>query len=104
VTATITSTLQKVLVTSSKALGSTTGAVDLDLWICYQEGAGPLNMVGSGVFDLQLAANTRQLFTLSAAVTGLAAGDYGFGLCGRTTDVDNWNSNEYSYTTALVSQ
>ena len=102
---TITSVMQKVLVSSSKALGSLTGAQDLDLWICYQEGAGPLTTVGGGVFGLSVAAGGRQLFSLSASATTLAPGDYSFGLCGRSaTDSGNWNSNEYSYTTALVAQ
>jgi len=106
VTISITSALQKMLVTSTKALGSSSadGAQDLDLWICQQEGGGALTMVGGGVFDLRVAANTRQLFTLSASITGLAAGNYTFGLCGMSSDSANWNSNEYSYTTVLFTQ
>ena len=101
---TITSALQKVLVNSSKALGTNNfeGAQDLDVWICYQEGDGAVLTVGAGVYDLRAAANTRQLVSLSATLTGLASGSYKVGLCGKSTDGDNWNSNEFSYTTALV--
>ena len=101
---TITSALQKVLVNSSKALGTNNfeGAQDLDVWICYQEGDGAVLTVGAGVYDLRAAANTRQLVSLSATLTGLASGSYKVGLCGKSTDGDNRNSNEFSYTTALV--
>lgn len=107
---TIGSSTQKVLVTSSKGLGTLAalsgiwaGATDLDLWICSQESAGALTKVGVGVLDLSAAMDTRQLFTLSATSTGLAAGTYKFGLCGSTDDPNgNWNWNEFSYTTALV--
>jgi hypothetical protein len=106
---TIGSSTQKVLVTSSKALGTSQllgnfgGAIDLDLWICYQESAGALTKVGVGVMDLVAAPDTRQLLTLSATANGLAPGTYRFGLCGTSTDT-NWNFNEFSYTTALVTQ
>ncbi|HET9360437.1 MAG TPA: hypothetical protein VFO58_11845 [Vicinamibacterales bacterium] len=103
---------QKVLVTSSKGLGTLAalsgiwaGATDLDLWICFQESAGALTKVGVGVLDLSAAMDTRQLYTLSATSTGLAAGTYKFGLCGSTGDPNgHWNWNEFSYTTALVTQ
>ena len=105
-TLTMTSALQKVLVTSSKALGTNNfdGAQDLDVWICYQEGDGAVQTVGGGVYDLRAAANTRQLVNLSATLTGLAPGSYKVGLCGKSSDASNWNSNEFSYTTALVTQ
>jgi hypothetical protein len=103
---TVTSALQKVLVTSSKALGTNNfdGAMDLDVWICRQEGDGAVLTVGGGIYDLRAAANTRQVVSLSAMLTGLAPGTYAVGLCGRSSDASNWNSNEFSYTTALVTQ
>jgi hypothetical protein len=106
---TITASTQKVLVTSSKAFGTSLdlgafgGAQDLDLWVCSQlNGGGPLTMVGVGVLNLRAAENTRHLYTLSATSTGLAPGTYKFGLCGMSSDYSNWNFNEFSYTTALV--
>ena len=93
---------QKVFVMSSKALGaSTVAANDLDLWICYQQGSGALVQVGGAIFDLRADANTRQIYSLSAVIAGLAAGTYNVGLCGTSSSA-NWNSNEYSYTSALV--
>ena len=65
---------------------------------------GAVLTVGTGVFDLRAAANTRQLVSLSASLTGLAPGEYKVGLCGKSGDASNWNSNEFSYTTALVTQ
>ena len=105
-TLTITSALQKVLVNSSKALGTNNidGAQGLNVWICYQEGDGAVLSVGAGIFGLRAAANTRQLVSLSATLTGLAPGSYRVGLCGKSNDASNWNSNEFSYTTALVTQ
>jgi hypothetical protein len=60
--------------------------------------------VGGGVYDVRAAANTRQMLGLSAEVKGLAQGTYNFGLCGKTSDAASWNSNEFSYTTAIVVQ
>jgi hypothetical protein len=109
VSITITATTQRVLVSSSKALGSALffeGAKGLNLYVCHQ-GDGALVTDGPGVFGLSVHSDTRQLFTLSATVTGLEPGTYTFGLCGFVpdpNDAGNWNSNEFSYTTALVAQ
>jgi hypothetical protein len=108
VTVTIISGTQKVLVTSSKAFGTSTlfgasGAQDLNLYVCH-ETSGALTPVGAGVMGLRAAPDSRQLFTLSATVTGLAPGTYHFGLCGYSGDSGSWNSNEFGYTTAVVTQ
>lgn len=105
VTLTVSST-QKVLVTSHKALGSGAvgGASDLRLYICYQGEDGVLTRVGGGILGLRVAQNTRQTFGMSASVANLPAGVYQFALCGNvsTGTGSNWNSNDFSYTTALL--
>jgi len=96
---------QKIHVTSTKALGSVAvgGAQDLDLWICSQLGANPIVQYGAAIFDLRVAQNTRDLFTMSFTITGLAAGTYNVGLCGNSpSNAANWNNNEFSYTSAIV--
>ncbi|MCI0364016.1 MAG: hypothetical protein L0219_09065 [Phycisphaerales bacterium] len=105
--ATITVTAgQKVLVQADKAFGSTAagGADSLDLWIGYRvagSGAVPTT-VGGGIFGLRVPQNTRFTFGMSAIISGLAPGTYEVGLAGRdTTSPENWNSNEWSYVTAL---
>jgi hypothetical protein len=109
VSVTVTSATQKILVTSSKAFGTSSafgasgGAQDLNLYVCHETG-GSLIPVGGGVMGLRVAADSRHLFTLSATVTGLAPGTYHFGLCGYSSDAGSWNSNEYGYTTAFVTQ
>ena len=109
VSVTITSDTQKVLVTSTKAFGTSalfgaaSGAQDLNLYVCHETG-GALTPVGGGVMGLRAAADSRQLFTLSATITGLTPGTYRFGLCGYSSDFGSWNSNEFGYTTALVTQ
>jgi hypothetical protein len=108
VSVTVASSTQKILVTSTKAFGTSTtfgafGAQDLNLYVCHETG-GALTPVGGGVLGLRAAADSRHLFTLSATVTGLAPGTYQFGLCGYSTDAASWNFNEFGYTTALVSQ
>jgi hypothetical protein len=108
VTVNIASNTQKVLVTSSKAFGTSTtfgaaGAQDLNLYVCHESG-GALTPIGGGVFGLRAAPDSRQLFTLSGTVSGLAPGTYRFGLCGYSTDAASWNWNEFSYTTAVVTQ
>lgn len=101
----VASTSQKVLVTSHKAFGSAVagGGLDLNLYICYQVTGGTLTPVGGGVFGLQTPQNTRNLYGLSTTITGLAAGTYTVGLCGLSNFGGSWNNNEYSYTTAIVS-
>ena len=94
---------QDIFVMSSKALGASgVAATDLDLWICHQPAAGgALTQIGAAILDLRADANTRQIYSLSAVIFNLAAGTYNVGLCG-TSSSPYWNSNEYSYTSALV--
>lgn len=99
---------QKVLVSSHKAFGSVAvgGANSLNLYVCHRLSGSDVEpfATGSGLFGLRVAANTRHDFGLSAIIT-LTAGSYNVGLCGLTGDGNaNWNSNEFSYTTALVLQ
>jgi hypothetical protein len=106
VTVTITSSAQRVLVTSHKAFGSgaVAGANNLNLFIGYRltgSTASPAN-VGNGIFGNRVAANTRVTMGLSAVVAGLTPGTYQVGLTGSSSDAANWNFNEYSYTTAVV--
>lgn len=96
---------QTVLVTSTAALGSTVGADSLQLYVCSKPTASTvLTSHGGGSFGLQVAANTRHHFTLSVAMTGLAAGSYEVGLCGYATTPANWNSTEWGSTTAVVAR
>ena len=100
----ITSTAQKVLVTSHKALGSTSGdATDLNLWICRRGSTGTLTKVGPGIMRLSLPYGGMHLYSLSATLQGLAVGTYQVGLCGSSNDFD-WDLNEFSATTALITQ
>jgi hypothetical protein len=95
---------QSIQVTSSAALGSTagTGANNLNLYIAYQSsGGGAINLVGAGQLGLSVSKNDRADFTLSAVISGLAAGSYKVGLAGSSSSA-NWNSNDSSYTSALV--
>jgi hypothetical protein len=96
---------QRVLVLSHRALGTTVaaGAGSLNLFICYEPAAGgTLNSVGGGLFGLRVGANTRLPFGLSS-ILAVPAGTYNVGLCGYTSDGNaNWNSNEFSYTSALI--
>jgi hypothetical protein len=98
----IADTAQKALVTSHKALGSSWGAQGLNLWICREDSAGVLTRVGPGVFNLSLPYGGMQLFALSATLENLPAGTYRVGLCGSSNDSANWDQDEFSYTTAVV--
>jgi hypothetical protein len=100
----ISSTTQKVLVTSNKAIGSYWGAQALNLWICRQDESGNITKVGPGIFNLSLPSGGLQLYSLSAVIENVVAGTYRVGLCGSSNDSANWNWDEFSYTTALVTQ
>jgi hypothetical protein len=100
---------QKISVTSSKALGSSlaAGAHNLNLDICRAPSGGtPVSTSGlGGEFGLGVSQGERIPFTLTAVFSGLPAGTYLVGHCGETstsTDASAWNSNEFSYTTAMV--
>jgi hypothetical protein len=92
---------EDVFVTSAVALGSIFGANDLNLDICYGNGSSPIPVPNAGVTDLTASGGQQHLFSLSALVQGLA-GTYAFGLCGKTTDVENWDRQGGGQTTAQV--
>lgn len=104
VSVTITSTTQKVYMTACKGIGSTAagGASGLNLWPAYQLGSGTVNTVGSGIYGLQMAQNTRQVATVTWVFTGLAAGTYNFGMAGAASAPANWNFLEYGYVSAML--
>lgn len=106
VTVTVNSSAQKILVTSHKALGSTaaTGANNLSLYIGFRPAGNTASpsTVGGGTLGNRVTQNTRITMGLSAMITGLAPGDYEVGLMGVSSEAANWNSNEFSYTTATV--
>ncbi len=92
---------QKIFVSSNAALGAgANAATSLNLYICYQ--SGTLTTFGGGTFGLTAAANQRQLYGLSAVITGLSAGTYLVGLCGASSNAANWTNNEYAYNSAIV--
>jgi hypothetical protein len=98
---------QHAFVISHRALGTVAvaGAGNLNLFICFEPAAGGApSTIGSGLYGLRVAANTRLDFGLSTIAT-MPAGSYTVGLCGYTADGNaNWNNNEFSYTSALVFQ
>jgi hypothetical protein len=100
----ITDVAQKVMVTSQKALGSSLGAGGLNLWICREDSGGALTKVGPGIFNLSIPYGGMQLFSLSATIENLAAGTYRVGLCGSSNDAATWDVDDFSYTTALITQ
>jgi hypothetical protein len=106
VSVTLTKAGQTILVSASRALGSmsASGGAGLTLWICYQNGGSP-QLVGNGMGGLQVGANTRVTFSLSAIVSDLPPGTYLVGLCGAASNpFAPWNSNGGGYTSALVFQ
>jgi hypothetical protein len=98
---------QKVFVTSTATLGAGgTAASGLNLWICSKlSSATDLTPTGAGTFGLSTPANTRNHYSLSAVLTGLAPGTYTVGICGYTTELtSHWNNNEWGYTSTLLLQ
>lgn len=102
-TVSVTALGQRIVVVSNKALGTDeTPANQLLLWICSQQIAplGELTREGTGVYSLQLPANTSISMGLSA-VLSLPPGQYNVGLCGSSVS-PFWTNNDYSYTSAVV--
>lgn len=96
----------RILIHSSRALGTTTGinsSGTINLYLCYRNtNGGSLVSIGGGMLGLRIPANTRVPFSLSYSTTLLPAGIYEVGLCGTCSDPLQWNSNEYSYTSAMA--
>jgi hypothetical protein len=95
---------ERVLVESSASLGAgASGADGLDLALCARSTAAgsQITTIRSEILGLTAAPNSRQLYSLSAVHSGLTAGSYEFGLCGRSSS-SAWTSNDWSYTTVMV--
>lgn len=95
---------QKVIVTTHAALGAgATAASGLNIFVGYRPtGGGSVTTVGGGMFGLTCGANQRQIYSVSAVVSGLAPGAYEFGMVGSSSNFINWNNNEWSYVTIMV--
>lgn len=96
---------QRIFVTASRALGSTSqnGGDSLTLWICSQNGGALVQSSTTAIGGLRTGANTRGLFTLSGVVSSLQPGTYLVGLCGTAPNPNApWNNNGAGYTTAIV--
>lgn len=104
VTVTITSSSQKVLITATKAFGSSSagGAASLDIYPAYNIGTNTPTTIGGGIYNLQCAQSTRQTYTVTGVITGLNPGTYNFGMAGDDDGNGNWNLNEYSYVSVMV--
>jgi hypothetical protein len=102
VTVSVTGAGQSIHVVSHKALGSNQvgGASGLNLWICYQQGAGPVNTIGNGMFGLSVPQGIRLSFGLSGVIKSLPVGTYSVGLCGSASA--GWSYNDWGYTSAIV--
>lgn len=96
---------QRVHLVASKAFGTlnATGAGNLKIYACYRlygSTASP-SIIGDGIFDLQLPANTRSVFTVTGVASNLPAGTYNFGMCGSTVSTV-WTWNEFSLVSVIV--
>ncbi|HEY6098382.1 MAG TPA: hypothetical protein VIW03_03065 [Anaeromyxobacter sp.] len=90
----------KVFVTTSKALGSTTGATG-QLAVCHAPAGGAIVSPGGDWNMIDVSANNRVLFTKARIFSGLAAGTYTFGLCMLTASTA-WNLNEWGQSSTLT--
>jgi len=97
---------QVVLVTAQITLGtsSAAGAGSLRLWICDQPNGGvitephPIDWIAP--FAVQ---NSLNAYPLTDTLTSLPPGSYSVGLCGQITNLpNNWDRNDWAYTTAEV--
>ncbi len=92
---------------SSAAFGSVNaaGAGGLDIYPCYRVSGSTAtpSTIGLGMFNLQVPQNTRMPFAINGVVTGLN-GTYEFGMCGDDDGDGNWDNNEWSYTSIVVTR
>ncbi|MBL7903914.1 MAG: hypothetical protein JNL22_02725 [Bacteroidales bacterium] len=107
VPATITlSETASIMIHSTRGLGATTTGVTtglMNLFMCYKNtNGGAITAMGQGIYGLRVPANIRIPFSLSYSTNPLPPGTYEVGLCGTCADPTQWNSNEFSYTTAMA--
>ncbi|MDB4957104.1 MAG: hypothetical protein JWO36_4673 [Myxococcales bacterium] len=94
---------QKIYASANAGLGSlATAGTALNIYMCYQLSGGPVTTWSLGMFGLTSAANSRQVYGISAVMSGLGAGTYAVGMCGSSTSAANWNNNEWGYLSAMV--
>ena len=102
---TIVSESQRIFVSAHAALGSTTGANDLNLFPGYRlstQTSDPPTQVGGGLLGLSVSANQRNIFSISGYITNLAPGIYSVGVIGQSSVAASWNNNDFTYVTAVV--
>ena len=96
---------QLAFISSSAAFGTGPEAArSLNLSICYRLSGSTQSPtpIGSGLFGLTSAPDSRLTYSLSAITpAGLAAGSYELGLCGFTYSA-NWVNNDYGNTSTVV--
>ena len=98
---------QAVLVNAEISIGSTfaAGASGLRLWICYQPSGGTLTTPHAiDWIDAQTVQNMLAIYPITDTITGLTTGSYTVGLCGQQSGSvsNNWNIEDWAYTTAEV--
>ncbi|HXD73164.1 MAG TPA: hypothetical protein VN628_05495 [Vicinamibacterales bacterium] len=97
---------QKVFLSANKAMGSNAagGAGGMRLYVCYRNTTGSsVVAVGAGSFDYSVPQNIRSSFGMSGVITGLAPGNYEFGMCAQGVSTPaNWNNNEYGYVSGML--
>lgn len=103
----ITSTTQSIIVDAIKAMGSTQiegGAYGLRIYLAYSPaGSGvPTALMGGGIWGLQCAENSNQIYSINGIITDLAPGTYTVGMAAQSSDPSLWNNNDYGSITALV--
>jgi hypothetical protein len=98
-----TTSTQKVYISGNAGLGSqSTGASDLNLYLCFQASGGAVTQFGNGIFGLTAPPNQRYSYGLTG-ITSLPAGTYSVGMCAVSpTQAANWNNNEFVYVSAIV--
>ncbi len=105
VNVTVTSNTQKIYMTAHKALGAgATAANGLNLYPCYRSTAAGATIVAQGgaILGLTSPVNTRLVWGMNWAYTGLAPATYSVGMCGSATTPANWSNNEYGYVSAIL--
>ena len=92
---------ERVLVTATQSFG--TGGVaanSLNLFICWRQPPGQVQIYGNGILGLRVPPNTRVPMGLTR-IMKLPTGTYEVGMCGTSSNA-NWTDNDWGTTNALV--
>jgi hypothetical protein len=101
-TVTLTASTQRILIQAQGVFGSTTGASQLNVGVCWKQTTGFNTIAVTQLRGLSVPAGGRSAFSVAGMTTPGSAASYYVGLCASATTPAQWDTNGDTSVTALV--